>query len=148
MKDMNKEKRRGIKAMTREDWKPLLALIPEIEKTKRFGTRYGGEENDDGTLSMPYMAPEPIVEQFIKVVYTLSIIIPFDWMSWKEGTKIVSDASFDFDTLNLITKCQLITYIVRQDRFNEGFLVSQFESGLMLKILKSLEKEVLSEKHS
>ncbi|RMH64436.1 MAG: hypothetical protein D6677_04715 [Calditrichaeota bacterium] len=69
-------------------------------------------------------------------------------MSWKEGTKIVSDASFDFDTLDLITKCKLITYIVRQDRFNEGFLVSQFESGLMLKILKSLEKEVLSEKHS
>ena len=52
------------------------------------------------------------------------------------------DENFDFDSTDLITKCKLITAIVRNDRFCEGALVAAFESGLILKILKSMEKEV------
>jgi len=70
------------------------------------------------------------------------MIISFDWGSWDEGRKIASDENFDFDTTDLLTKCKLITAIVRNDRFCEGALVSAFESGLILKILKSIENEV------
>lgn len=49
---------------------------------------------------------------------------------------------FDFDTIDLPTTCKLITAIVRNDRFCEGALDSAFESGFMLRILKSMEKQI------
>ncbi len=52
------------------------------------------------------------------------------------------DDNFDFGTTDILKKCKLITAIVRNDRFCEGALVSAFESGLILKILKSIEKEI------
>jgi len=55
---------------------------------------------------------------------------------------MASDESFDFDTVDLETKCKLITAVVRNDRFCEGTLLSAFKSGFVLKILKSIEKEV------
>jgi hypothetical protein len=39
-------------------------------------------------------------------------------------------------------KRRLITLLVRSDRFNEGALISAFESGVILKILKALENQI------
>jgi len=63
-------------------------------------------------------------------------------MKWAEGQDILSKADYDFDSLDLVTKCKLITAIVRSDRFSEGALVSAFNSGVVLRILKSIEREV------
>ncbi len=49
---------------------------------------------------------------------------------------------FDFDTLDIPEKCKLITAIERNDRFWDGALVSAFESGLISRILKSIEKQL------
>jgi len=43
------------------------------------------------------------------------------------------------NTVDLETKRRLITCLVRSDRFNEETLISAFESGVILKILKALE---------
>ena len=75
------------------------------------------------------------------IVYRLPIIIGFDWGAWEAGKTSYDD--FDLDTLDLPAKCKLITAIVRNDRFCEGALVSAFESGLILRILKSIEKQIL-----
>ena len=129
-----------INAYTLRDWRPLFALIPKIETTSVFGELK--VEEKDGVIQLPYWRPAPVVSQFLEVVYTIPIIINFDWLSWDEGRKIARDKDFDFDTIDLPTKCKLITAIVRNDRFCDGALVSAFESGLILKILKSIEKEV------
>ena len=52
------------------------------------------------------------------------------------------DDAFDFDTVDILTICQLFTAIVRSDRFCEGALDSAFESGIVLKLLKSLQKQL------
>ena len=133
-----------INAITQHDWQSLLALIPEIENTSEFGEWKGGEKNPDGSVTMPWRETAPIIKKFLKAVYAIPIIISFDWPSWDEGRKIAGNVDFDFDTLDIVTKCKLITAIVRNDRFCEGALVAAFESGLILKILKSIEKEVIS----
>ena len=76
----------------------------------------------------------------------MPIIISFDWGAWEKGREIASNDDFDFDTLDLPTKCKLITAIARNDRFCEGALVSSFESGLILRILKSIEKKIADTK--
>ena len=131
-----------INAYTRQDWQPLFALIPKIENTSIFGECAGGDKNEKGVALFLYCVPAPVVSQFLEIVYAIPIVIGFGWGAWDEGRKMARDESFDFDTTDLITKCKLITAIVRNDRFCEGALVAAFESGLILKILKSMEKEV------
>ena len=125
-----------IHAFTQQDWQPLIELIPKIGNSSKFG-----EWEEEDILS-PYSIEAPIVSQFLHIVYRLPIIISFDWGAWEEGRKIASNDDFDLDTLDLPAKCKLITSIVRSDRFCEGTLVSAFESGLILRILKSIEKQI------
>lgn len=131
-----------IRSYTRKDWQPLIDLIPSIENTVVFGGWESEQKLDDGCISLPlWCKTEPIVDQFIEAVYFIPIIICFNWSKWNNGRKIAK-TNFDFDTVDLVTKCKLISAIVRNDRFCEGALVSAFNSGLILKILKSIEKEV------
>ncbi len=134
-----------INALTQEDWKPLLDLIPEIEKISISRKRRGRKRKSDNFIVVPLSESEieSIISRFLKIVYNIPIIISFNWVAWEEGLKIVNNADFDFDTLDIITKCKLITAIVRNDRFCNGVLTSAFHSGLILKILKSIEKDII-----
>ena len=84
----------------------------------------------------------PIVQQFRDVVYSIPIMIDFNWGTWDEGRAIVSDDNFDYDTIDIPTKCKIITAIVRNDRFCSGRLIEAFESGMMMKVLKSIQSEL------
>ncbi len=123
-------------------WKPLLDLIPIIEQTQTFGTETGGEINEDGSITMSYFVEEPVVLKFFDLVYNIPLIINFDWGKWYKKRGFSEKNDFDFDTIDIPTKCQLLTVIVRSDRFCEGALVDAFESGIILKILKSIKRQL------
>jgi len=133
--------REVIESYTLEDWKPLLALIPEIENTKEFGRIVGGFRDENGVFQMPMWVEGIVIGKFIDVVYNMPIIISFKWYEWDEGREM-GKSGFDFDSVDIPTKCKLITAIVRNDRFCDGALVSAFESGIILRILKSIERQV------
>ena len=135
-----------IHAFTQQDWQPLIELIPKVESTSKFGEWASAEKNEEVNILFPYCIEAPIVSQFLHIVYRLPIIISFDWGAWEEGREIASNDDFDHDTLDLPTKCKLITAIVRNNRFCDGALVSAFESGLILRILKSIEKQIALKK--
>jgi hypothetical protein len=137
--------REVILAYTKTDWKPLLELLPRIETTDQFCETGGGEKIEEDVFEMPYCTNAEIVSRFLEVVYQIPIVIDFAWSRWGEGRKMVSNKQFDYDTIDIPTKCLLITAIVRNDRFCDGALASSFESGVMLKILKSIEKQLFSE---
>jgi hypothetical protein len=133
-----------INSYTKQDWKPILDLIPEIEKVEKFGKISKRAEKliERGIIDMHPYVEYKIVEEFRQVCYAVPIIIDFDWDSWEEGREIVSDNDFDYDSIDIPTKCKIITAIVRNDRFCDGVLISYFESGVMLKVLKSIEKQL------
>ena len=131
-----------ISSYDRRNWQPLLDLIPEIELTNKFWEIAGGEKNDKGDIQMPYYMDSPIVEKFRESVVELGIIISFDWSNWDDGRKIARNKEFDYDSIDIPTKCKLITAIVRNDRFCEGALVAAFDSGLILKILQSIDRQL------
>lgn len=88
------------------------------------------------------MQPAKIVSRFQYVVYEIGIIHSFDWGSWEKSKKLARNPKTDFNKLDIKTLCMLITAIVRNDRFCEGALVSSFEDGTMLKILKALRENI------
>jgi len=130
-----------ISGFTKADWKPLLDLIPEIEKAKSFCTPFDNLKEDTIYL-YPTFKESDVVLRFRKIVYDLPIIIDFGWGGWDEGRKMVADEYFDYDTIDIPTKCKIITAIVRNDRFCSGRLVSAFEDELILKVLKSIRSQL------
>jgi len=97
---------------------------------------------EQGIIDMNPYEEHSIVQQFRDVVYSIPIMIDFNWGSWDEGRKIVSDKNLNYDTIDIPTKCKIITAIVRNDRFCSGRLIEAFESGMMLKVLKSIRKQL------
>lgn len=127
-----------------EAWKPLLDLIPEIERIKKYQMEIQpGRASEDGiTYHLPVYQTAEVVWRFEKLAYETGIIINFDWPGWNEGRRIVTDPEFDFDSIDITTKCKVITAIVRNNRFCEGTLAGAFQSGLILKVLKSIQKQL------
>lgn len=131
-----------IESLTRADWQPLLDLIPEIEKTESFGDYGSLTFNENGVGQLSSSSPEAIVMTFLELVYKIGIVVNFHWSAWDEGREMANDENFDFDTIDVFTKCKIITAIVRSDRFCDGVLLGAFESGIMLALLKSIERQV------
>jgi len=49
---------------------------------------------------------------------------------------------FNYEPIDIVTKCKLITALVRNDWFCDKALIEAFESGLILRLLKSLEPQL------
>lgn len=131
-----------INSYTKKNWQPLLDLITEIEKTFSFGELKGGEKNEREVIQIPFWDASQIVHRFNHIVYEIPIVISFNWGAWEEGKRIINDNNFDYNSIDIPTKCKMITEIVRSDRLCDGELVYAFESGIILKILKSIDIEI------
>jgi len=132
-----------INSYTEHDWKPLLNLIPEIEKVDKFGDDTEAMKLlEKGIFSMfPYVEHE-IIEKFRQVCIDMPIMIDFNWGEWDKGREMVSDENFDYDSIDIPTKCKIISAIVRNDHFCSGRLVEAFESGMMLTVLYSIREQL------
>ena len=128
-----------IKSYDRRHWQPLLNLIPVLESIKQAGRIADYEMYDIGDSP----STGNIVQVFLELAYELGVIIDFDWPSWGDFWKRANEEGFDFDLIDIPTKCKLITIIVRADRFIDGVLVEAFESGLILKILQSINRQLI-----
>ncbi len=137
---------RKINSLKRSDFKPLLDLIPKIQATSCFGELKSDNKDKDGSICMPYYEENVVVDLFRSVAYDIPIIIPFDWGKWEKGREIINNPYFDSQTIDITTICRTITMIVRSDRFCEGALISAFKSGIILKLLVSIENQLMKEK--
>lgn len=132
-----------LTAINTKDWERLFDLIPQIETTKKFGELKGGEKPENAMI-FPYWVSSDIINKTVNVIMELNIDPAFDWSSWEEGKSILNDRKSDYSELDTITLCKLLTTIIRADRFNDGFMISCFESGVMPKIIKGLHKNINS----
>lgn len=122
------------------NFQPLLSLIPEIKSCAKFGKLILEKKNENGSFAMPYYDEEPIVHKFRLAVQQSQIMIPFDWRNWEKGYEIIANPNFDYHTIDIDMICKMITMIIRNDRFCEGYLIKTMENGQMLKLLLALKK--------
>jgi hypothetical protein len=132
-----------INSYDRGHWQPLLDLIPVIESTEIFEDIPDNDKVDSEIFQMPSLIRSSLAMKFSSLVYKLGIIISFDWPHWDEGRAIANKEDFDFDLIDIPTKCKLITAVVRNDRFCDGALIGAFETGFILKILQSIKKQLM-----
>jgi hypothetical protein len=131
-----------LKTLTKQDWQPLLDLIPEIESTKEFELSKGIKEIEKGVFEMPHSVPASCVWKFHDIFLRLSLQINFDWSSWDAGREIAQGGVNEIMKQDLVTICMLLTAIIRNDRFCEGTLTSFFNEGSGLTALKRIDEIV------
>jgi hypothetical protein len=125
-----------------QDWQLLFNMLPEIKQTKSFGRLVGSKRMPDGNMSVPFWLENEIVSKVFNTAYLLGIVLVFDWASWQEGIDILNNPDADFNQYNLETLCKLLTFIVRCDKFCEGYMINSFETGRMARILEAMEAKV------
>ncbi len=131
-----------LMSLSQNDWNRLFALLPILENTSNFGTLINPKSQNTSVYTFPYYLPEPIVLDTLEIIYHLDIVPVFDWMSWEEGRAILADENTNYKELDKITLCQLLTVIIRTDRFSEGYLISCFDRGVMTAIIRGLQKQI------
>ena len=97
---------------------------------------------DKDTVEFGPSKQATVVYTFSMVVYQVRIIIDFDWSQWEKGKRLVENPDTDYDSIDIPTKCKLITAFVRNDRFCSGALASRFKDGTILRILKSIRNQI------
>lgn len=117
-----------INNITNQQWSSLFHLIPQISEANNFGHW----ENY-------YFSESKLIQQFRKLAYDLPLVVKFDWTNWTEGKTALQNKIFDFNAQDLPFLCRIITLIIRQDRFSEGYLVTNFKNGTIEKILNAIK---------
>lgn len=104
-----------------------------------WGIQRGGEPGVDGVIEMPYREKNPLITEFVTFLYEKDLVIAFNWSEWEAGREwYKSDDDTKFNKLDVVTALKLLTAVIRNDRFNEGALVSAFESREFPKIINKL----------
>lgn len=131
-----------IDAIKDTQWQELFDFIPLIEQSTFFGkwTKGGIEENGD--FAIPHCKYASVVSDFERTIYTLELLIYFDWENWLNGVALLDDENTDYTRLDVLTLLKLITLILKSEGLEEGYLLDCFEYGLVLKILKGLKGKI------
>ncbi len=137
-----------LNAYTILDWKPLLDFIPIFESHRRLVMDANDDEEFLGEYgTFYYPVPSDVIFKFQRVVTLISIIVDFDWKGWTEGWDIILEdhhkIDFDFDSIDIPTKCKIITAIVEYEKINKcGIIQELFKNGFIFLLLISLKRQL------
>jgi hypothetical protein len=132
-----------LKQLDPTNWTRLYELVRAIYIENEFGKIQNDQKRTGAYLEFPHWVYTSKIADFNRMVYTMDIVISFDWLEWKEGHAMLKDPNHEYAQYDVITLCKLITLIVRAERFYEGYLNNCFENGSMLKIVTALyEKHI------
>ena len=123
----------------------LAAFAPLFrDPTTVFGARHpdsGTGTRDDPTIWGWYQMSE-VGKNFFEMAYDAGWVLrDFDWSKWawsEEGQHLVSDHA-TLGSANCEQLAQLLTALIRQDRFSDGVLEGAFEDGLLRAIAERAE---------
>jgi hypothetical protein len=103
----------------------------------RFGLWHQSQQLDDGSFTVPWYELGPEADRFVRDASALGFVRPLEWVAWSatpEAASLLEPGGVRNASADQIAN--LLTTLVRRDRFVEGGLAAAFESGLILAILE------------
>ncbi len=115
----------------------LARLLPLLEAPGFTAERHVPPTQDAaGIWSFPLVEHAGVVGALVAAAHADGwVLTDFDWPGW-HGTAEAQALRNDPSRATPRQLAQLLTVVIRQDRFVEGALLDAFESGLMLRILR------------
>lgn len=98
---------------------------------------------EPGTFSAPSFMPNASIEHFVEDCYAHGWVRSgFEWSAWAQTPKAqqLRDDASELARADVHQLAQLLTVIIRQNRFCEGALAAAFESGLILGIIQRAQQ--------
>ena len=138
--DATEESVKAFSELSDETWEQFVDINNRVQSHEgSWGKTQGGETDEKGVIQMPYSVPDPLVSEFVTFMYVYELVVSFDWSAWDEGREWYKNSNESkYEALDIPTALKLLTAVMRNDRFNEGALVSAFESGDFPKIINKL----------
>lgn len=116
----------------------IVRFLPAFEDdTFSFGVWNQGDEAS-GTFTLPFFSPSEQAREFISAAYHADWVYPFSWTDWvssSEAKRLRSDPAH-LAQAGEKQLARLLTACIRSDRFNDGALAADYESGLLTNILR------------
>lgn len=122
----------------------LAAFGPQLRAPDASAGRWA-DQKGSGTLNDPLTMPSfkmsDLLNRFEAMTYNVGWVQDFAWMEWSRGSEArrlmrdreaLSDATVD-------QIANIITTIVRSDRFSEGALAGYFKEGVLLALAERAE---------
>lgn len=121
----------------------LTQYIEIFQPSYSAGTCFFDKEHSgtaDDPIQMPFVMFDQNVMKFMDEFYESGIAVK----NYKEimETAGIEDEQFDFVNLHILNEevvCAIMTYIIRADRFCEGYLKSKIEQGTVTRVLNRLK---------
>ena len=110
-----------LSRITQDEWNELFNFIPALRTP---GTDYD------------------LIDAFSRKAYDMQLIINFDWSEWMEGRYLLRGLRDDYDDLDTVTLCKMLTVVMRQSRFVDGLLEGCIANGIIPGILEGLQMQV------
>lgn len=126
--------------LSKENVEALRTIYARIQDcVGEWGVRHDNEHTKSGVLIFPWVENYFLIQDFVSFMYENKLVVKFSWVEWQEGRDWYAlDDESKYGKLDIETSLKLLTAIIRNDRFNEGALVSAFETGVFPKIIQKL----------
>ncbi len=122
----------------------LAAFGPQLRAPEASAGRWADQTGSgtlDDPLTMPSFEMSDLLTRFETMTYDVGWVQDFDWMEWSRGSEakmlLRGQASLAHATADQIAN--VITSIVRSDRFNEGAIAGYFKEGMLLALAERAE---------
>lgn len=102
------------------------------------GSWRGGLEDDRQIRQMPWFDLDEKAAEFMKATHDYGWVIDIDWPAWAQSPEArrLTREPTALENATAVELARMITVSVRRDRFCEGSLASDFESGLIARIVQ------------
>ena len=126
--------------LSTSDIKVLNGLNARIQShSGEWAVRHESKVTETGTKTFPFAEQHELIREFVQFMYDKDLVVNFNWSEWQEGRDwYASEDEEKYANLDVETALKLLTAVIRNDRFNEGALVSAFEAGTFPKIIQKL----------
>ncbi len=121
-------------SISTESIEGILSFLTFFKNNSEELYTYNGEH----TLE-PY-SYHPKVSEFMSALYEANFIQAFEWKEWHEQAKEFMENPAAIQQVDWDTLIQLITYHIRKERFESGYLKEVLDNRQFLHILERIEE--------
>ena len=130
----------SIKHVSKEQMLAVAKFLPVFENIKPEDFSKSAPLPENCSYGIGFVEFHPAVYEFINACYENEFVQSYDWTAWgRKARQYMADPSL-VASARISTLVKLLTAHIRCERFCDGHLHSQFESGHLTAILRRLEE--------
>jgi len=127
-----------LKSIPGKDWKPLFDLLPDLFTADIFQSLVQGQDEDAVLYAPPTTTSDELGTRLANVCGWLNIVPAFDWTQWDQGFATLDDPYTDYNALDAVALCKLLSAIFHRDRYAHGYLDAMIDRGTVARIVNAL----------